>query len=245
MERLQKVIASYGVVSRRKAEDMIVAGRVKVDGEIIQTLGYKVKKDSRIEIDNKAITKEEKVYYVINKPHKCISSAKDEKGRQTVVDLIDTNARIYPIGRLDYDTTGVLLLTNDGEFTNTLIHPKYHVEKEYDVTIKGILKRNDLLKLMHGIVIDNKKTLPAKVEMIARDKQKNMCDIRLTITEGRNHQVKNMIKALGFEVTKLNRRRFGCITIKGLNLGEYRKLKPFEIKQLKKLANRGNFEILQ
>lgn len=237
MERIQKVIAQAGIASRRKAEELILQGKVKVDGETISELGYKVKKGALIEVDGKKIEKEDKVYFVLNKPKNIISSVSDDKNRKTVVDLINVKERIFPIGRLDYDTTGVLLLSNDGEFANELIHPRYHVEKEYDVTIKGILNSEEIKMLQKGIVIDGKKTLPAKVFLVNKDLQSGICNIQLIIKEGRNHQVKKMIEYFGYTVTKLNRRRFGCINLKGLNLGEYRRLKPFEIKRLKAIAN--------
>ncbi|MCI6272873.1 MAG: rRNA pseudouridine synthase [Erysipelotrichaceae bacterium] len=237
MERIQKVIAQAGIASRRKAEELILQGKVKVDGETISELGYKVKKGALIEVDGKKIEKEDKVYFVLNKPKNIISSVSDDKNRKTVVDLINVKERIFPIGRLDYDTTGVLLLSNDGEFANELIHPRYHVEKEYDVTIKGILNSEEIKMLQKGIVIDGKKTLPAKVFLVNKDLKSGICNIQLIIKEGRNHQVKKMIEYFGYTVTKLNRRRFGCINLKGLNLGEYRRLKPFEIKRLKAIAN--------
>lgn len=236
MERVQKLIAQAGIASRRKAEELILQGKVKVDGVIISELGYKAKKGAVIEVDGKAIEKEEKVYFVLNKPKNVLSSVSDDRGRKTVVDLIDVSKRIFPIGRLDYDTTGVLLLSNDGDFANELIHPRYHVEKEYDVTIKGILKSEDIKNLQNGIVLDGKKTLPAKVVVINKDLKTNISNLQLTIKEGRNHQVKKMMEYFGFKVTKLNRKRFGCIDLKGLNIGEYRKLKPFEIKKLKSLT---------
>ncbi len=236
MERVQKLIAQAGIASRRKAEELILQGKVKVDGVIISELGYKAKKGAVIEVDGKAIEKEEKVYFVLNKPKNVLSSVSDDRGRKTVVDLIAVSKRIFPIGRLDYDTTGVLLLSNDGDFANELIHPRYHVEKEYDVTIKGILKSEDIKNLQNGIVLDGKKTLPAKVVVINKDLKTNISNLQLTIKEGRNHQVKKMMEYFGFKVTKLNRKRFGCIDLKGLNIGEYRKLKPFEIKKLKSLT---------
>lgn len=237
MERIQKLIAQAGIASRRKAEELIIQGKVKVDGVVITELGYKAKKSSVIEVDGKKIDKEEKVYFVMNKPKNILSSVSDDRGRKTVIDLIDVKERIFPVGRLDYDTTGVLLLSNDGEFANELIHPRYHVEKEYDVTVKGIFKSEELKKLQSGIVIDNKKTLPAKVVMINKDVSNGICNIQLTIREGRNHQVKKMVEYFGYRVTKLNRRRFGCIDLKGLNIGDVRRLKPFEIKKLRALAN--------
>lgn len=237
MERLQKILAQAGLASRRKAEQFILDGKVKVDGEVITELGYKARKNAVIEVNGKVIEKEEKVYYLLNKPKKYLSSVTDHKDRKTVVDLIDTKERIFPVGRLDYDTTGLIILTNDGDFANEIIHPRYNIEKVYDVTIKGILKANEIKQLEQGIYLDNKKTLPAKVVLVNLDKERKITDLQLTIREGRNHQVKNMMKYFGHLVTKLNRRKLGTIDLKGLQIGECRRLKPFEIKQLKALAN--------
>ena len=157
MERLQKILAQAGLASRRKAEQFILDGKVKVDGEVITELGYKARKNAVIEVNGKVIEKEEKVYYLLNKPKKYLSSVTDHKDRKTVVDLIDTKERIFPVGRLDYDTTGLIILTNDGDFANEIIHPRYNIEKVYDVTIKGILKANEIKQLEQGIYLDNKK----------------------------------------------------------------------------------------
>ncbi|MDI9517697.1 MAG: pseudouridine synthase [Erysipelotrichaceae bacterium] len=237
MERLQKIIAQAGIASRRKAEELILEGKVKVDGEIITELGFKAKKNAVIEVNGKIIEKEDKVYFVLNKPKRYLSSVSDHRDRKTVVDLIDTDKRIFPVGRLDYDTTGLIILTNDGEFANEIIHPRYSIEKEYDVTIRGILRKDEIRQLEEGIYLDNKKTLPARVVIVNVDRKRKITDLQLTIREGRNHQVKKMMKYFGHRVTKLNRRRLGIVTLKGLQIGEYRRLKPFEIKQLKSLAN--------
>ena len=157
MERLQKLIAESGFTSRRKAEELIVSGKVKVDGNVVTELGTKVNKDVKIEIDGKILKLEQKEYYLLNKPREYICSLDDEKGRKIVTDLIATKARIYPVGRLDYDTTGLLILTNDGELTNILSHPSSGVEKTYLAKIEGILTSEEIAKLKKGIVIDNKK----------------------------------------------------------------------------------------
>ena len=237
MERIQKTIAEAGITSRRKAELLILAGKVKVNGQVVTELGFKAPKSAVIEVNGQVIRKEEKVYYLLNKPRKVICTNGDKKGRTTVIELIDTKERIYSVGRLDYDTTGLIILTNDGEFANEVIHPKFLIEKVYDVTIKGILTGLQISELEKGIDLDGKMTLPAKVVIINKDKDKKITDLQLTIREGRNHQVKNMMKYFGHEVTKLNRRRLGCIELKGLNIGEYRRLKPFEIKKLRAMAN--------
>ena len=239
MERLQKVIAKSGICSRRKAEELISQGKVFVNGEVCTTMGTKVSGNDVIEIDGNELKFEEKEYYVINKPKGCICSSHDEKGRQTVVDLIESEARIYSVGRLDYDTTGVLLLTNDGEFTNMMTHPRYHLPKVYRVNLQGILSDEDIKKLKKGLKTREDSYQGAKVKMLEIDMTRNRCQFELTIREGKNHQVKNMMKALGYEVRRLHRLRFSFIEVEGMKPGEYRALKPYEVKQLKKLAQEG------
>ena len=239
MKRLQKVIAHAGVASRRKAEELIVQGKVKVDGEVVTELGYKVTKHQFIEVNGKAIQKEDKVYYVVNKPKKYICSNNDEHGRNTVGSLIECQYRIYPVGRLDYDSSGVLLMTNDGDFTNLMIHPRYHISKTYNVIIKGILKIEDLKQLEQGVMLDDTMTLPCKIKIKSKDTTKGQTFLEMTIQEGRNRQIRRMMEMFGYEVTLLHRKQFGVITDKGLNIGEYRRLKPFEIKQLRSMAESG------
>ncbi len=240
MERLQKVIAQAGIASRRKAEELIVQGKVKVDGEVITELGYKVTKQQYIEVDGKGIKKEDKVYYVVNKPKKYICTNSDEHDRATVGELIDCPYRIYPVGRLDYESSGVLLMTNDGDFTNMMIHPRYHIKKTYNVIIKGILKIEELKQLEQGVVLDDGvQTLPCKIKINNKDTTKGQTFFEITIQEGRNRQIRRMMEVFGHEVTLLHRKSFGCITDKGLNMGEYRRLKPFEVKQLRSLAESG------
>lgn len=236
MERLQKILAEAGVASRRKAEQLILDNRVKVNGIIVNTLGFKASKSDEILVDDKPINKEEKVYYIFNKPKNVISSVTDHRKRKTVVEFIDTDKRVFPVGRLDYDTTGLLIITNDGELTNSLLHPRYNIEKEYVVTIKGILSKDDIKELENGIIIDNRKTLPANVTVLSTDKKANIMELSIIIREGRHHEIKNMMKYFNTRVCKLNRIRFGPIELKGLKLGEYRPLKSYEIKQLKTLG---------
>jgi len=237
MERLQKVIAQSGYCSRRKAEELISMGKVKVNGELVTELGTKVNYTDTIVVNGKTLNqKEEKIYYLLNKPRGVITSAKDEKGRKTVLDLIPDDKRVYPVGRLDYDTTGVLLLTNDGELTNLLIHPSNHVEKTYIAKVKGLVMKQDIEKLCKGIIIDGKRTSKAKAKVKKKDKKANTTLIQLTIYEGRNHQVKKMFEAVGYEVLKLKRERFSFLTTTGLKSGEYRLLSVKEVKS-KKASN--------
>lgn len=240
MERLQKVIAAAGITSRRKAEVMITEGRVQVNGETITELGYKVKKGDIVEVDGNPIEKEEKVYFLMNKPKKTMCTSSDEFDRQTVIELVDCKERIFTVGRLDYDTSGVLLITNDGEFANEIIHPRYHIPKVYNLTINGILTGEDMKKIKEGIVLDDGiKTLPAKYKITEKDPAKNQCSFDLTIYEGRNRQIKRMMEALGYEVRRLHRKKLAFLTCSDLRQGEYRKLKPFEVKQLRSLAKDG------
>lgn len=243
MERLQKVMAQAGVASRRKAEEMIAQGRVCVNGEPVTEMGYKVKKGDNIEVDGRPIEKENKVYYLMNKPKKTMCTSNDEFGRACVVDLIGGRERIFTVGRLDYDTSGVLLLTNDGEFANAIIHPRYHIQKVYNLTINGILSGEDMKRIKEGIVLDDGvKTLPAKYKITEKDVAKNQCSLDLTIVEGRNRQIKRMMEALGYEVKRLHRKQIAFLQCSDLRQGEYRILKPFEVKQLRSLADKGEMK---
>lgn len=229
MERLQKVIAESGYTSRRKAEELIVQGKVKVNGKIITELGTKVSNKDEIEIDNKVLVKETKEYYLMNKPRGVITSTDDDKDRKIVTELIPTEARIYPVGRLDYDTTGALLLTNDGEFANIMMHPKSKVEKVYIAKLEGIIKGEQINKLKKGIELDYIKVIPSRVKLRKVNLEANTCMVEITIHEGKNHQVKRMFEAVGFHVEKLKRERIGIFTTEGLKSGEYRKLTPKEV----------------
>lgn len=232
MERIQKIISNSGVTSRRKAEALIKEGRVKVDGVVVTELGTKVSKKSIIEVDDVKISTEEKVYYLLNKPRGVVTTTSDEHGRKTIVSLIETDKRIYPVGRLDYDTTGLIILTNDGEFTNNITHPKNKIDKTYVAKINGILTISDIMALKKGINLDGFKTSPAKVKVRKTDNKNNNSVIEITIHEGKNHQVKRMFEALGYEVLKLKRERIAFLTLKGLTSGDYRMLTPKEVNQL-------------
>lgn len=233
MERIQKVIAASGYCSRRKAEELISKGKVLVNGEVITEMGFKVSGNDYIEVEGNPINeKEEKEYYLLNKPRGIVSTSSDEKNRKTVVDLIKTNKRIYPVGRLDYDTTGAIILTNDGELTNLLTHPKNKVEKVYVAKIKGIITKENLSKLCNGVIIDGKKTSKAKAKILKIDKKNNTSIVELVISEGRNHQVKKMFEAINFDVLKLKREAIAFLTLDGLRSGEYRRLSLKEVKKL-------------
>ena len=233
MERLQKVIASYGYASRRKAEDLIRHGKVLVNGKVITELGTKVEANDIISIDGVIINKDVKhEYYLLNKPRQVISSVEDKLGRITVRDLINTEARIYPVGRLDYDTTGLIILTNDGDFANMLMHPSYEIEKTYVAKINKILEKDDINKLKKGIVIDNRKVEIKRFKVRKKDNEKNTSIIELTIVEGRNHIVKRIFESMHIDVMKLSRVGYAFLTLDGLKSGEYRQLSIKEIKKL-------------
>ena len=229
MERLQKVIAESGIASRRKAEELITSGKVKVNGKIITELGTKVSSKDKIEVNNKPIEKEQKEYYILNKPRGVITSTKDEHHRKTVIDLIPTNARIYPVGRLDYDTTGLILLTNDGEFANILMHPSNKVKKVYMAKLNGIIKGEQINQLKDGVEIDGTKVSASRVKLKKINEKTNTSMVQITIHEGKNHQVKKMFNAVGFQVEKLKREKVAFFNLKDLQSGEYRKLTPKEI----------------
>ncbi|GMB07807.1 ribosomal large subunit pseudouridine synthase B [Thermolongibacillus altinsuensis] len=241
MERLQKVIAHAGVASRRKAEQLILEGKVKVNGKVVTELGVKVGPQDKVEVNGIPIEREEPVYYLLYKPRGVISSVKDDKGRKVVTDFLkEVDKRVYPVGRLDYDTSGLLLLTNDGEFANLLMHPRYEIEKVYIAKVKGIPTREKLKQLERGIELEDGMTAPAKAKMLSFDKRKKTAIVELRIHEGRNRQVRRMFEAIGHEVLKLKRERYAFLDLKGLNPGEYRELSPHEVKQLRALALSGS-----
>lgn len=239
MERLQKVISNAGYCSRRKAEELILKGKVFVNGNLVKELGVKVSNDDIIVVEGVTLNKKSnKEYYLLNKPRGVICSVKDEKGRKVVTDLIDTSERIYPVGRLDYDTTGVLLLTNDGDFANILMHPSNEIEKTYLAVIEGIMTTEEIYKLKEGIIIDGEKIVPKRVKVIKKELNKNKEKVEITIVEGKNHIVKKLFKAVGHPVAKLTRERLAFLDVKGLQSGEYRLLTSSEVKRLKQLKKK-------
>lgn len=240
MDRIQKVIAHAGICSRRKAEELIKTGHVKVNGEVVTELGTTVCKKDIIMVDDTIIQKEEKVYYLLYKPRGVVSTTSDDKKRRTVVDLVATNQRIFPVGRLDYDTSGIIFLTNDGEFANYLMHPKHEIDKVYIAKIKGILTKEEIIALKNGVLIDGKKTSKSKLKVKSINKKTQTSIVALTIHEGRNHQVKKMFETVNHQVLKLKRERIAFFDLSGLKSGEYRKLNPKEVKQFFALLKQGN-----
>ena len=235
-ERLQKVMAASGVASRRKCEDMIQQGRVFVNGIKVTELGTKIGRKDQVEVDGKILTRENPVYFVMYKPTGYLTAVSDPLNRRTVMDLLAQDlkkkVRLFPIGRLDYDTSGVLLLTNDGELSYRLTRSAKEIEKKYQVRVEGLIDQKAVNQLMKGIELDGILTKRAQVEILSLDKKNRSSLIMLTITEGRNRQVRRMCEAIGYPVKKLKRISFGGVTLDGLSVGEYRPLKPHEVKVL-------------
>lgn len=235
-QRLQKVLSRAGVTSRRKAEQLIIEGRIKVDGKVVTTLGTKVDPETQqIEVDGQLLHFPSPLYIMLYKPRFYLTTLYDPRGRPKVTDLLkDIPTRVFPIGRLDFDAEGLLLLTNDGEFANMLIHPRYKVPKTYMVLVKGIPNCHALKKLKTGVNLEDGKTLPAQVRVVRKLKSKSW--LELTIYEGRYRQIKRMCAAVGHPVLRLKRIRIGPLALGRLKPGEYRYLTPKEIKQLQDIA---------
>jgi pseudouridine synthase len=234
-ERLQKALAHAGVASRRVAEEMIAAGRVQVNGEVVREQGRRVLPDDRIEVDGKPLTGPERlVYYALNKPIDVVSTARDPEGRTTVLDLVPRSSRVYPVGRLDWDSAGLLLLTNDGELAHRLTHPRYGVEKEYHALVRGHPNQVVLGRLAEGVRLDDGITAPARVRRLRVTERGAW--IAVTIHEGRNRQVRRMFEALGHGVDRLVRVRVGPIELDELPDGRYRSLTVLELRQLRHLV---------
>ena len=230
--RINKFLSSLGIASRRAIDKYIEEGRIKVNGVIAST-GIDVTEEDEIYIDNKKIeTKriEEKVYFMLNKPLKVLSASSDDRGRKTVVDLIKTDKRIFPIGRLDYMTSGLILLTNDGELFNRLVHPKSEIYKKYYIKVFGEVKKEEIEELKKGVLLEDGKTLPAKVSGIKYDKNKT--SMYISIREGRNRQIRRMIEKFGYKVLMLRREKIGELSLGDLKEGKYRELTREEIEYL-------------
>ena len=227
MDRINKYIASCGICSRRKAEEYVLAGRVKVNDIIIKDLAYKVKEEDIIKIDDNIINKEErKVYIMLNKPKGYVTTSHEQFGRKSVLDLIDEDVRVYPIGRLDMYTEGLLLLTNDGDFANKLMHPKNKIDKKYIVTSKEKITKNQKELLESGVNIGDYITRPAKVNILTNNQ------FEIIISEGKNRQVRRMCEAVRVNLTNLKRIQIGNINLGNLQTGKYRYLSDEEIKSI-------------
>ncbi len=232
MERLQKIIAESGYCSRRKAEQLIKMGKVSVNGSIVSVLGSKANVSDTIIIDGEKLVKEEKEHYLFYKPRGVISSTSDDKNRKTILDYFDSDKRLYPVGRLDYDTDGAIIVTNDGELANLLTHPKNELEKVYIVKVKGIVNGDVIRKLKLGVVIDKRRCIPNRVKLRKVDKTKSTSIVEIIIHDGKNHEIKTMFESIGYLIEKLKRERIEFLTLEGLKSGEYRKITPKEIKKL-------------
>lgn len=236
-ERLQKVIAAAGVASRRHAEEMIQAGQVTVNGEVVRQMGVKVTSRDEVAVDGVPLAKEKKQYFLFYKPRGVITAVTDNKDRKTVTDYFpEVRERLYPVGRLDYDTSGALIMTNDGDFANMLMHPKFNIDKRYIAKVKGIPSGAALRPLRDGITIEGRKLAPAHARVTSRDRTKQTAIVELVIHQGLNHQVKKMLKAVGFPVQKLAREAIGPLELTSMQPGDYRKLTHTEIAELRKLA---------
>lgn len=239
-ERLQKLIAASGYTSRRKAEQLILDGKVTVNGTVVNQLGVKAEPSDIIIVEGVRLLKENKRYYLFYKPEKVITSMSDEKDRTCVKDFFESvNERVVPVGRLDYDTSGALIMSNDGEFINLITHPRHKINKTYIAKIGGKLEDRHLKILRSGVRIDNYKTAPAEVNIVKNKNKSSNTLVRLTIHEGKNRQIRRMFESLGYEVLKLKREAIEDLTLEGLKKGEYRVLTIHEVKKLINKANNG------
>lgn len=237
--RLQKYIAQTGLASRRKAEEYIQKGYILVDGKVAK-LGMKVTEDNKVEYVTKSgkkklLSVEEKEYYLLNKPLGYVCTSYEQFNRPKAIDLIKSNNRLVTVGRLDMYTTGAIIITNDGELVNGLTHPKNEIEKEYTVTVKGEIQKEDLEKLEKGIQVEDYVTAPAKTKILKIDRDKNISRVRIKIHEGRNRQVRKMFKELGYSVIALHRNMFAGLEVSKLKPGEYIQLSKKDVLKLKEL----------
>lgn len=229
--RLQKYLADCGVASRRRCEQFILDGLVEVNGKVVQELGTKVNEKDEVKFKGKVLKPvEDKVYILLNKPIGYVTTAKDQFGRDTVLDLVKVKERVVPVGRLDMYTSGALILTNDGEFINKYTHPKNEIDKTYNVTVLGKITKEEVEKLKNGVELDDGYiTKPAKVKILKIDEEKNISRVQIVIHEGKNRQVRRMCEAIGKKVLALHRSKIGNIDVKDLKLGEWRYLRKSEI----------------
>jgi 23S rRNA pseudouridine2605 synthase len=236
MKRLNKYLADCGVASRRKSDELIIQKRVAVNGEIVQSLGFKVDEtEADVTVDGHKVSLVNKfVYILLNKPRGYVTTASDEQGRKTVLDLIPDKTRVFPVGRLDMESTGVLLLTNDGDLAYKLTHPKYDVEKIYQVLLNHPITENHIKKLKTGIMLEDGVTRPCRVKVVSHDKRR----VELTLMEGRNREIRRMLQALDYKVSKLKRVQFATLTLTKLAPGKWRTLTKLEIKNLRLIVRR-------
>lgn len=233
--RLQKFLADSGVASRRKSEEYILDGRIKVNGNIVTELGTKVNPiNDIVEFDDiKVNSNNNYVYILLNKPIGVVTTAEDQFGRDTVLDLVKVKERVVPVGRLDMYTSGALILTNDGDFVYKVTHPKHEIVKTYTVTIKGIITKEEVLELEKGVIIDDEyKTKPAKVKILKTDQDKNISRVEIKIHEGKNRQVRKMCNAIGRKVLALHRSKIGKVEVRDMKIGTWRYLNKKEVEEI-------------
>ncbi len=238
MIRLQKVLADRGVASRRHAGELIAAGRVRVEGEVVRELGTKVPPDARIEVDGRGVAAAQRIRYVaLHKPAGIVSSARAERGRSSVTDLIGAHERLYPVGRLDVDSEGLVLLTNDGEWAERVMHPRYGHDREYDVTVRGTITEEAVARLRHGVPLEEGVARAHRVTVVARDRDGGR--LRLVLRTGWKRQVRRMCVAVGLRVLRLVRTRIGPLALGRLAPGTWRELTPREVRALAGSARSG------
>ena len=232
--RLQKFLAEAGIASRRKAEEYIMQGRVKVNNKVVSELGTKIIPDKDIILfdDNEVKNKTKNVYILLNKPIGYVTTAKDQFNRDTVLDLVKVKERLVPVGRLDMYTSGALLLSNDGDFVYKITHPKHEIDKTYTVTLIGIVTNEEVESLRQGVKIEDYVTKPAKVKILKTDVEKNISRLEITIHEGKNRQVRKMCEAIGKKVKALHRSKIGNISVKDLKIGQWKYLNEKEVDYL-------------
>ena len=234
--RLQKYLASCGVASRRKCEELIIEGKITVNDEKVE-LGFKINPEKDIvKYNGKQVKNENKkyTYILLNKPIGVVTTADDQFGRQTVLDLVKVKARVVPVGRLDMYTSGALILTDDGDFIYKVTHPKHEIDKTYTVTIIGKVTEDEVQRLRDGVKIDDDVTKPAKVKILKIDEEKNNSRLEITIHEGKNRQVRKMCEAVGRKVIALHRSKIGNLGVKDLKIGTWRYLTPKEVEHILK-----------
>ncbi|QDR80754.1 pseudouridine synthase [Sporomusa termitida] len=242
LERLQKVIAHAGIASRRDAEEIITAGRVTVNGKVVTELGTKIEpRRDRVAVDGKLLKAEKYVYLLLNKPKGVLTTLEDPQGRKTVADIVaKIPERIYPVGRLDYNTEGLLVMTNDGDITHALTHPSHEISKTYLAKVEGFPPEEKLDKLRVGIKLEDGVTAPAKINIVDIDREKKLTTLEIIIYEGKNRQIRRMCEAIGYPVKNLKRIQYAFLTLEGLRRGQYRLLLPREVEELKLLGRKKN-----
>ena len=242
--RLQKYLANCGIASRRKAEELIVNGKISINGKVVTELGTRINPSvDKVLYNGKEVRLEdEHVYILLNKPIGYVTTAKEQFGRDSVMDLVKVKERVVPVGRLDMYTSGALILTNDGDFVYQLTHPKHEVEKTYTVTIKGIVKNEEVEKLRKGVKIEDYITKEAKVKILKTDKEKNQSRLEITIHEGKNRQIRKMCEAIGHKVLALHRSKIAGIGVKELGLGKWRYLSKEEVNMFFGTGSKNSFK---